>query len=128
LWPVAEEFVLYRSLDGSALYAIPFNLTETRNVNIDFYSAIDNSLGDPMNSGLFVNSAAISGTNSDVWGFVSVNLLSRDITPYVVPGLNYLYVYQYDEGGASGSRLPQLLPQLPNQPRSRCTTQMEVRF
>jgi len=100
---------------GSALYAIPFSLTETQNVNLDFRWAIDNGLGDPINSGLFVNGTAISGKNSaSPAEFVSVHqLLNIDITPYVVPGSNYLYVYQYDFGGVSGSQFTAVVTAIP---------------
>lgn len=100
---------------GSALYAIPFSLTETQNVNLDFRWAIDNGLGDPINSGLFVNGTAVSGKNSAYSAeFYSVHqLLNIDITPYVIPGLNYLYVYQYDLGAASGSQFTAVVTATP---------------
>jgi len=102
------------SPDVSALYAIPFTLSETAAVKLDFSYMVDDNLGDHVNSGLFINGNAVSGTNTNTVGeFYYVQSLSRDITPYVVQGVNYLYVYQYDGGGVSGAQFTAIVTATP---------------
>lgn len=89
---------------GSALYAIPFNVTTVgiTSANITIEYAVDDGLGDlawgggnPI--GMFVNGAS-SGYNGAGGNYAAPFTHSQSITGLVNTGSNYLFLYQRDAG------------------------------
>lgn len=98
----------------SAVFAVPFNITgATANAQVvlDFCFAVDDGLGDYAGSGiqynpmgLYLTDAAgttvypIPGTSSAGSFAAQTTFTGIDISAWVHPGLNYLYIYDRDAG------------------------------
>jgi len=87
---------------GSALYAVPFVVTlgTITSATLSIEYAVDDWLGDglgfgPNPDGIYVNGSPIGYFGG---GFTSSSFHNQNITAWVTPGLNYLYLYQRDAG------------------------------
>lgn len=101
---------------GSALYAMDFYVWPSPNdsVTMDLRFAADDQLGDNSNShvsGVYIGAGGDSSRVAPVPGTNGIGLcclpvrefgFNRDITSYVTPGLNTLYLYVHDTGGSAG--------------------------
>ncbi|MFN0136509.1 MAG: dockerin type I domain-containing protein [Phycisphaerae bacterium] len=87
----------------SVLYAIPFDITSPciENATIELCWAVDDSLGDPSGgantTGVYVNGLATAPVISG-GTHTTHSTATRTITGQVIPGLNWLYLYQRDIG------------------------------
>lgn len=98
-----------RSVNNSMLFAFPFTVTDTiiTNATIQLNYAVDNFLGDTTNSinGIFINNIGQPAVDTNsVGGDYRTETIttSVDITSFVQPGNNVLYLYARDGGAASG--------------------------
>lgn len=89
---------------NTALFAIDFFITDAviAAAEIVFNVAVDNSIGGGgPNLGLFLNGNELP--DSGRAGFAGENVVNRtDIAPFLVSGLNTLYINMTDAGGPSG--------------------------
>lgn len=117
-WEVGPSPTFYGSPAASVLYAYPFNVPEQtiNNAAIEMYWAVDDILGeytpananggpgpyfpDPNPIGVYINGKPLSSSFSGAGRFPEYSASQSGIEGLLKPGLNWLYVYQRDAGGA----------------------------
>ena len=91
----------------SALYAMPFHVSSSSIVaaTFAFCWAVDDRLGDwpidapgPNPIGVYLNGSPLNNDFSTDGAMFEERVASMDVTSYLVPGNNTLYVYQRDQG------------------------------
>ncbi|CCI36758.1 PEP-CTERM sorting domain-containing protein [Microcystis aeruginosa] len=108
-WEVGPSPTFYGSPAASVLYAYPFTIPEPtiNNAAIEMYWAVDDILGefipgfpDPNPIGVYINGTPLSSSFSGAGRFPEYSASQSGIEGLLNPGLNWLYVYQRDAGGA----------------------------
>jgi hypothetical protein len=93
----------------SALYAMPFHVSSSSIVAATFTLcwAVDDRLGDwpndapgPNPIGVYLNESPLNDDFSTDGAMFEQRVASMDVTSYLVPGDNTLYIYQRDQGCA----------------------------
>lgn len=106
---VGPSPTFYGSPAASVLYAYPFTIPEPtiNNAAIEMYWAVDDILGefipgfpDPNPIGVYINGTPLSSSFSGAGRFPEYSASQSGIEGLLNPGLNWLYVYQRDAGGA----------------------------
>jgi len=87
----------------TALYAIPFPVAQPfTSAVLTLQFAADDSLGDTVEPGVYVNEVPLAGT-VNVGGYYFVeNTAHGEIGPLLVQGQNWLYLYLHNTGGRGG--------------------------
>lgn len=88
---------------STALFAIDFTITDTllTAASLSVSYSVDNRIGDPVNAGIFVNGAGLSGTGF-TGNFNTVTSGIFDILSLLTTGTNTLYFLETDVGGPAG--------------------------